>query len=298
MTEQQPPYEVGQIVNGHRWTGEIWEPVEAAAPMPPAPQPGDDPTTTKKPWFKKWWGIAGIVVAALFVVTAVASCGDDSANTTSEGDQTSASASPSDEATQESTEEPTEEATQEPTEAAAPSFSGDGIFEVGAEIKAGLYVSEGSGYWERLSGATGEYPDIIANGNANGMPWIRRGSPHMTYVQIQKSDAFFSTNGMADWVLVKPATATGEKATEFSGDGMYMVGVDIKPGTYKAKGRSASHLGILVDGYWERLRGATGEFDDIIANGNANANGNAVVEIKSSDKFFSTNGMDIWTRTS
>jgi hypothetical protein len=140
-------------------------------------------------------------------------------------------------------------------------------------VKPGLYRSSGGGYWERLKNASGDFDAIIANGNATGQ----------SYVQIKKSDGYFSTNGMDDWVLVRSG-ATGPQATKFSGDGVYMVGVDIKPGTYKASG----------DGYWERLRSAGGGFDGIIANGNAS--GNAIVQIKKTDKFFNTTGMSEWTR--
>jgi hypothetical protein len=66
---------------------------------------------------------------------------------------------------------------------------------------------------------------------------------------------------------------------------MFMVGVDIKPGTYKSSG----------EGYWERLSDASGEFDGIIANGKPE--GNAIVDIKSGDKFFSTSGTGEWTRS-
>ena len=102
-------------------------------------------------------------------------------------------------------------------------------------------------------------------------------------VQIKKSDGYFSTSDMDDWVLV-PTGIKGPQATKFSGDGIYMVGVDIKPGTYKASG----------SGYWERLRSAGGGFDGIIANDNPS--GKAIVQIKKSDKFFSTSGMSDWTR--
>ena len=62
---------------------------------------------------------------------------------------------------------------------------------------------------------------------------------------------------MEDWVLVTGAAA-GPRATTFGGDGMYLVGVDIEPGTYTSAG----------DGYWERLKSAVGGVDGIIANGN------------------------------
>lgn len=152
------------------------------------------------------------------------------------------------------------------------SFDGSGTYEVGSEVKPGLYRSEGGGYWERLKDVTGDFDDIIANGNPAGQ----------AYVQIRKADGYFSTSGNEEWVLVD-AKAKGQLATSFSGDGMYMVGVDIKPGTYTAAG----------SGYWERLSNAGGDFDAIIANDNPQ--GKSIVKIKKTDKFFSTNGMEEWS---
>lgn len=38
MSEQPPQYQIGQIVNGHRWTGTVWEPVgEPGGPQTPGP---------------------------------------------------------------------------------------------------------------------------------------------------------------------------------------------------------------------------------------------------------------------
>ena len=35
MSEQQPAYQPGQIVNGHVWTGTEWLPVQIPEPPPP-----------------------------------------------------------------------------------------------------------------------------------------------------------------------------------------------------------------------------------------------------------------------
>lgn len=71
------------------------------------------------------------------------------------------------------------------------------------------------------------------------------------------------------------------------GDGVFLVGEDIKPGTYRSN----------ADGgycYWARLSGLSGELDDIIANGNPT--GPTVVTISSSDEAFETNGCGEWKR--
>ena len=155
----------------------------------------------------------------------------------------------------------------------AVSFSGNGIHEVGVEVEPGLYRSSGTGYWERLQDASGDIDAIIANEKTSGQ----------AYVEIKGTDGWFSTTRMEDWVLVSGAAA-GPRATTFGGDGMYLVGVDIEPGTYSSSG----------DGYWERLKSAVGGVDGIIANGNPE--GKATVKITKTDKFFSTTGMGEWTR--
>ena len=64
------------------------------------------------------------------------------------------------------------------------------------------------------------------------------------------------------------------------GPGTYQVGADIKPGVYAGK----VGTGALDSCYWERLRGVSGAFEDILANDNAI--GQFYVEVLSSDKFF------------
>lgn len=157
------------------------------------------------------------------------------------------------------------------------SFAGDGMYQVGTQVQPGLYRSSSSsfGYWERLSGAGGTFNEILANDNVNGQ----------TYVQIAPTDAYFSTTRMDRWNPVDPAAA-GPQATTFAGDGMYMVGVDIAPGTYQTS---------AVDmGYWERLSGASGTLSEIIANGNTSSQ--VIVTIQPTDRFFGTSRMGTWTK--
>ena len=180
--------------------------------------------------------------------------------------------------------DPTESAerTGETPERAAGTIPGSGTFEVGADIEPGLYFSSAAlsrGYWARLKGAPGDADDIIASGD-----------PAATvYVQVAPKDKYFVSIGMEDWVLVDP-DASGEKATRFAGTGMYQVGVDIKPGTYKAsrvRGDAA---------YWHRYRGASGGDDDLIDDDNPQ--GSTVVRIRASDGFFDTHGMTEWVASS
>lgn len=68
-------------------------------------------------------------------------------------------------------------------------------------------------------------------------------------------------------------------------DGVFLVGTDIKPGTYRS--------GPDGDCYWARLKNTNGDLDSIIANNNG---GNQVVTIRSTDKAFETARCGTWTR--
>lgn len=74
------------------------------------------------------------------------------------------------------------------------------------------------------------------------------------------------------------------------GEGTWRVGRDIRPGTY----RSRSDGDDLC--YWERLRGFSGDVDDIIANDAISSRGPVVVRIASSDRGFMTRGCATWRR--
>ena len=70
-----------------------------------------------------------------------------------------------------------------------------------------------------------------------------------------------------------------------------MVGTDIRPGTYRTAGPQG---GDITDCYWERLKGTSGEADDLIASGATK--GQTTVTIKPTDKAFMTGGCKIWKR--
>lgn len=79
------------------------------------------------------------------------------------------------------------------------------------------------------------------------------------------------------------AVESAREANTF-GDGVYLVGVDIVPGTYRNDGGSSC--------YWERLSGVSGTFGDIIANDNVD--GPAVVAIAATDVAFSSSRCGTW----
>ncbi|GLP71616.1 hypothetical protein TUSST3_82350 [Streptomyces sp. TUS-ST3] len=75
-----------------------------------------------------------------------------------------------------------------------------------------------------------------------------------------------------------------------SGDGgMFGVGADIAPGTYKSTGNTDDSC------YWERTKDAEHGIDSILANDNVN--GTAVVRISASDAYFKTTGCKDWKKT-
>lgn len=69
----------------------------------------------------------------------------------------------------------------------------NGTWRVGEDIDAGSYRTQGGDfcYWERLSGFSGEFGDIITNGIPTGPSTIT----------IAASDAGFSSQGCGTWEL-------------------------------------------------------------------------------------------------
>jgi hypothetical protein len=73
------------------------------------------------------------------------------------------------------------------------------------------------------------------------------------------------------------------------GDGTYLVGEDIKPGTYRAPGSNAGC-------YWERLRNLKGGMNSIIANDLTSKKSPQLVTIAPSDMAFNTEDCGTWER--
>jgi hypothetical protein len=77
-------------------------------------------------------------------------------------------------------------------------------------------------------------------------------------------------------------------SADIPGTGMFIVGVDIAPGTYRTPGPVSSSC------YYARLSGFSGTLDDIVANGNAA--GPAVIAILPSDAAFETSRCQPWAK--
>ena len=171
---------------------------------------------------------------------------------------------------------PTVTSTPEPTSTPAPKPGlGPGTYQVGTDIQPEIHVGKaGTGildscYWERLSGVSGEFSDIIANDNATGQ----------FYVEILPTDKYFKVD--CDIIPLDDWPAPAEPLSEIA-PGTYLIGRDITAGTY----RGETGTGTLDSCYWERLSRVSGEFDDLIANDNAT--GQFFVSVKNTDYALTT----------
>jgi len=85
-------------------------------------------------------------------------------------------------------------------------------------------------------------------------------------------------------------SGAGAASAGFPGDGTYLVGTDVKAGTYRSATPSSGNC------YWARLSNTdgTGDTSGILANNNSA--GSSIVTIKASDKAFNTSGCETWTK--
>jgi hypothetical protein len=142
-------------------------------------------------------------------------------------------------------------------------------------VHPGTYRTRGGSgcYWQRLRNLSGGLNSILANDNPVG-PVV---------VTILKTDRGFDSQSCGEWT--SNLARITQSMTRF-GQGTYIVGTDIRPGTYQSRGGSGC--------YWARLRNFTGGLNAILANDNPT--GHAIVTINRGDKGFSSNGCGTWTR--
>lgn len=109
-----------------------------------------------------------------------------------------------------------------------------------------------------------------------------------THTVTQTVDAETVTETVEAEAVTETVTlGTPEPEEIIPGSGMFEVGVDIDPGTYVSEASGGC--------YWARLSGSDG-FDSIIDN--SFGEGQMIVTIKDSDRFFETNGCEPWARRS
>jgi len=159
---------------------------------------------------------------------------------------------------------------------------GEGVMIVGQDVPPGTYRSSGPDgglysacYWERLAGFSGQLQDIIANEFAD----------YRQVVTIKEGDVGFNSEGCGRWSAdLGPITAS---PTDPFGDGVWIVNVDIAPGTWRSETPPTGGC------YWERTSGFGGELAEIIANEFTDAQ--QIVTIAPSDVGFKTSGCGTWT---
>lgn len=148
---------------------------------------------------------------------------------------------------------------------------------VGSQVLPGRYRSVNTGtascYWARLRNLTGQ-GDIIANELGSG--------PRL--LEVLPTDLAIESSGCAPWAeIIGPVTSSPTAAFT---DGMYLVGVDVAPGTWRSDGTGTGC-------YWARLRNINGT-SAIIANNLQTAP--AIVTVLASDVAISVSGCGRWSR--
>ena len=218
-----------------------------------------------------------VALVSLAFIALLAACGDDDE---SDGAVTEATETPTGEPTEPAAAEPTLEPTVEPPpetpEPAGPATTfGDGTFVVGQDITPGTYRNSNSSsgcFWERLSGFSGELDDTITNSFTT----------ILQIVTIVDTDAGFSSEDCGTWSQdLSPITA--DPGAPF-GDGIYQVGIDIEPGTWRNEASSGC--------FWARLSGFSGDIDDTITNDFSDTQ--QIVTIQATDVGFHSEDCGTW----
>lgn len=223
------------------------------------------------------WLVATLAVVLVLcgglVVAAIASGGDEDPSPAAADDPTDPPADQGDAGDQEETEEP-----------AGPDYpvTGDGIWEVGTDLQPGTYVtitSTDGCYWARLSGFSGDFEELTANGNLDAGARGR--------VTVSDGDAGIEFSGGCEWALADDAGPH-----EISGPvpaGVWAIGAEVAPGTYTT---TAPDDGFGC--YWARLSGFSGDFEELITNGNLDPGARGRVEIADGDAGIEFTGACEW----
>jgi hypothetical protein len=248
----------------YKWDGSNWQPIMAApSGQPASAAPPKQSHTTRNV-------VIAVVVLLLFggCITVAAVSG---------GSKSSSSSTPTPAATKAATSTPVAQATT-PKAPPPPKYATfkDGTLQIGKDIQPGTYrmrqPSSGC-YFARLGGFSGSLNDILANDNPRGA----------AVVDILPGDKGFQSQRCGEWSADVSSVLTDHNAF---GDGDFIVGTDIQPGTYRNDGSSGC--------YWARLANFTHGLDAILANDNPQ--GQAVVTISPGDKGFETSRCGKWTK--
>lgn len=255
------------------WNGTEWRPASEyggpnpAASAPPPPATAVAPVPPRKRRNRLLWGCGGLI--ALVVLLGICVAAANSASGPKTGSTARSTATP----TSSTTANPTTAATTAPKSQFV--VIHDGNWRVGQDVQPGTYRtrSGSSGcYFARLKGFSGQLTDIAANDNTDA-PAV---------VTIDPADKGFQSRSCATWT--SDLSAITKSRTTF-GEGDYMVGTDIQPGTYRSNGTG--------DCYYARLNNFAHELGSVIANDNTT--GPAVVTIAPGDKGFESARCGTWS---
>lgn len=163
------------------------------------------------------------------------------------------------------------------------SFSA-GQYLVGKDVASGRYFAGpnvNGCYWERQRGLSGSLNDVIANDFVGY-------NAGQIIVDIRSTDlAFMTKSACGTW----SQSARSAPAASSITPGVWLVNTQLAPGVYRAQTSPGC--------YWERLRHFDGTLDGIIANNFVSGGGQQLVELRSSDAGFSSDGdCGTWTRIS
>jgi hypothetical protein len=235
------------------WQPPTWQPQST----PPAPAP-------KK--HRKWPWVVGGVVALIVIISVAANGGGNSGTTTATAGDTSAEAVPA----------PVAAAPAEtPVTVTVPTNLDGKTLGAATTALSNLGITQYS-----LTAA----PSLQAAVDACQADVEKCTTLEVT--SIDEAGQAVDPTSSVD-ITVKAIIPPGG-ANSITQDGTYVVGKDVKAGTWHTDGQS--DLGC----YWERDRNLDGDLDSIISNNNIT--GPTTVTVHSSDKAFQVTGGCTWTR--
>ena len=166
-----------------------------------------------------------------------------------------------------------------------PAMSGDGVFVVGLDIKPGVYrtagpVSGRKGYYALLSSTNTH--DIINNNNIAGRATITVG-PEVRAVSVSGCQPWFWQGTDLDSAIDGVRQSKGDNV--LGGDGVFVVGLDIKPGVYRTAGPVSGRKGYYA------LLSSTNTHDII---NNNNIAGRATITVGPEVRAVNVSGCQPW----
>jgi len=204
-------------------------------------------------------GSAVTIAALVVVVTGVLAFGQPSPSgspgSSGVGASGATSSSPGGTASSTATLLPTAPTSTTPaTQPAGVTFL-DGVHNVGEDIPPGTYrIRQPAATYcafQRLRGMGGTSEDYIIDDTVSGY----------AVVTIKATDLAFKSSDCGEWSSDLSMVTSSKR--EIPGDGIYIVGTDIMPGTWRSTGGE--------DCYWARLSGFTRNPEELVANDIVNA---------------------------